>query len=274
MITTHKLYPILCAKNQRVATWLERFFNREPVWEDLTTVNLKSFSQYLHSNLSPNSVKTYLAELRSIINLYKEEVTIPCKNLKAAIKTQKVVKSTHCYLTVDDLNKLEELEGLTKSQEDVRDIFLLQAWTGCRLSDAIRLTRKNINGNILSYTSEKTQTFASIPVKPIVGYIIDRLPEIKIFTKPNYNRTLGIICEMAGLDEEINLTKGGKRITIKKHEGVSSHTARRSFATNLYEAGIEINKISYMMGHSATSMTERYICSNMELNDEVINFFK
>lgn len=274
MNNTYELYPIIADKNRCVAVWLERFFDRKPSWEDLTTVNLKKFNDYLLENLSPNSVKTYIAELRAIINLYKEDVVIPCRSIKTALKPAKVVKSTHCYLNVNDLKKLEGLQGLTKSQQDIRDIFLLQAWTGCRLSDAQILSKENINGNILSYTSLKTQTFASLPIKPIVAQIIERLPQIRVFTKANYNRTLGIICEMAGIDELINLTKGGKRISIKKYEGVSSHTARRSFATNLYEAGIEINKISYIMGHSNTSMTERYICSNMELNDEVMNFFK
>lgn len=266
-------YLVMNEKNSRVARWLLRYFDREPVWEDLTAVNLKSFNKYLLQNVSANSAKTYLAELKSVINLYKEEVHIPVKNLKLVLKA-KTVRSTHCYLNPSDLSKLENLEGLTKAQRDVRDIFLLQSWTGCRLSDAIELTEKNINGNILSYTSKKTQTFASVPVKPLVGKIIERLPYIKIFSPSNYNRTLGTICEMAGIDEPINLTKSGKRITIKKHEGVSSHTARRSFATNLYEAGIEINKISYMMGHSSSAMTERYICSNMELSNEVMEFFK
>ena len=265
---------VITEKNSRVAVWLLRYFDREPTWADLTSVNIKSFQAYLLQNVSPNTAKTYLAELRSVINLFKEVIEIPCKNLKTALKPCKVVKSTHCYLDTKDLDKLEQLQGLTSSQRDVRDIFLLQAWTGCRLSDAVELTAANINGSVLSYTSKKTQTFASIPVKPIVADIIDRLPGIKIFSKANYNRTLGIICQMAGIDEPISLTKSGKRITIPKHEGVSSHTARRSFASNLYEAGIAINKISYMMGHSNTAMTERYICSNMEITEDLANFFK
>lgn len=267
-------YLVINEKNSRVAKWLFIFFGREPIWEDLTSVNLKKFNKYLLDNLSPNSVKIYLAELKSVINLYKEVEQIPCKNLKSALKPAKVVKSTHCYLTLEDLEKLENLEGLKKNQQDVRDIFLLQAWTGCRLSDAVELTQENINGNILSYTSKKTQTFASVPVKPLVGRIIERLPHINILSKMSYNRILGDICKMAGLNDVVNLTKSGKRVSIKKYEGVSSHTARRSFATNLYELGVEINKISYMMGHSSTAMTERYICSNMELSNEVMEFFK
>lgn len=267
------LYLIISAKNNRVAKWLINFFEREPEWEDLTSVNLKKFNAYLNKNLSPNSVKTYLAELKAVINLYKDEVDIPVKNIKSVLKA-KSVKSTHCYLTTEELGKLEQLKGLNKTQRDIRDMFLLQAWTGCRLSDAITLTEENINGNILSYTSQKTSIFASVPIKPLVRDIIQRMPTIGVYNKMTYNRNVHNLCKYAGITDRVSLWQAGEKYTGEKWSFVSSHTARRSFATNLYEAGVPINKISYMMGHSNTTMTERYICSNMEITDEVANFFK
>ena len=65
---------------------MEKFFEKTPQWEDLTSVNLKKFNEYLLANLSPNSVKTYIAELRAVINLYKDDVIIPCRNIKTALK--------------------------------------------------------------------------------------------------------------------------------------------------------------------------------------------
>lgn len=270
---TTKLYYILEEKNHSVARWLYKYFQREPMWQDMTAVNLKKFTNYLHVHLSPNSARTYLAELKATINLYKDEVDIPVKNLKTAIRT-KAVKSTHCYLTIDELYKIEELQGLSRTQEKVRDMFLLQAWTGCRLSDAGFLTSENIIGSTLSYTSQKTKVFASIPVKPLVKEILDRHGRVEVLNRVTYNRVVHQICKMAGIDNEVTVWESGKRVSGKKYEFISSHSARRSFATNLYEAGIAINKISYMMGHTESAMTERYICSNMELSEEVVEFFK
>lgn len=273
-MATYELYPIITEKNRSVAIWLEKFFEKTPQWEDLTSVNLKKFNEYLLANLSPNSVKTYIAELRAVINLYKDDVIIPCRNIKTALKPTRTIKSTHCYLNGTDLKKLEELTGLNKTQRDIRDMFLLQAWTGCRLSDAITLTEENINGNILSYTSQKTSIFASVPIKPLVRGIIQRMPTIGVYNKMTYNRNVHNLCKYAGIKDRVSLWQAGEKYTGEKWSFVSSHTARRSFATNLYEAGVPINKISYMMGHSNTTMTERYICSNMEITDEVANFFK
>lgn len=130
---TTKLYYILEEKNHSVARWLYKFFNREPLWQDLMAVNLKKFTNYLHVHLSPNSARTYLAELKAVINLYKSEVDIPSVNLKQVIRT-KVVRSTHCYLSIDELYKLEQLENLSKTQTIVRDMFLLQACCHLRQS--------------------------------------------------------------------------------------------------------------------------------------------
>lgn len=268
-------YDVMFKKNSRVAKWLLQFFQAEPMWGDLTAVNLKKFNEFLHKNLSANTVKNYIAELRAVINLYKDEQNIPvnAKNLKNVLKT-KSVKSTHCYLTIEELKKLEELKYLNQTQRDVRDLFLLQAWTGCRLSDAITLTDENINGEMLTYTSQKTQIYASVPLKPVVRDIIKRIPDIKIPNKVTYNRNVHQLCRMAGIIQPAMVWQSGKKITEPKYELISSHSARRSFATNLYEAGIEINKICYMLGHANTAMTERYICSNMEMGEKVKEFFK
>lgn len=268
-------YDIMYEKNSRVAKRLLEFFKGEPTWGDLTAVNLKNFNAYLHEQLSPNTVKTYIAELRAVINLYRDTKDIPVteKNLKNVLKTRSV-KSTHCYLTVKELEILGDLNLVSKEQRDIKDLFLLQAWTGCRFSDAITLTEENINGNFLSYTSQKTQIYASVPIKPIVRDIIKRIPEIEIPNKMTYNRNIHSICKKAGLTYPAMVWKAGKKVTEPKCNLISSHSARRSFATNLYESGIEINKISYMMGHTNTTMTERYICSNMELTDNLLEFFK
>jgi integrase len=268
-------YDVMFAKNSRVAKWLLQFFQAEPTWDNLTAVNLKRFNAYLHEHLSANTVKNYIAELRAVINLYKDQRDIPItdKNMKSVLKT-KSVRSTHCYLTIEELEKFEDLENLNPTQRDVRDMFLLQAWTGCRLSDAITLTEENISGDMLTYTSQKTQIYASVPLKPVVRDIISRIPQIKIHNKMTYNRNVHQLCKMAGITQPTMVWQSGKKVTEPKCELISSHSARRSFATNLYEAGIEINKISYMMGHTNTAMTERYICSNMEMGEEIREFFK
>lgn len=271
---TNNFYNILHSKNRSAAIWIEEYYGYKPSWEDLTAPDLKNFRDFLLSKLSPNSVRTYIAELKSIINLYRGVEYIPCQDKDLKLLHVKLVKTTNCYLTVKELKKLEKLPLTNQRHRDIRDMFLLQAWTGCRESDALRLRQDNITDGILSYTSKKTQTYASIPVKPLVAEIIKRMPQIQQYNRATYNRVISNLCARAGIIEYVNLFKSGERVRGRKFEFITSHTARRSFATNLYDAGIEITKIAYMMGHSSTSMTERYICNNTELNDNIKEFFK
>ena len=44
--------------------------------------------------------------------------------------------------------------------------------------------------------------------------------------------------------------------------GASSHSGRRTFATNLIEKGVDIKAISTLMGHSNISMTAKYVSDN------------
>lgn len=44
--------------------------------------------------------------------------------------------------------------------------------------------------------------------------------------------------------------------------GASSHSGRRTFATNLIEKGVDIKAVSTLMGHSSIAMTAQYVEDN------------
>jgi integrase/recombinase XerD len=45
-------------------------------------------------------------------------------------------------------------------------------------------------------------------------------------------------------------------------KGCSSHSGRRTFATNLIQKGFDIKSVSVLMGHSNVSITSRYLDTN------------
>jgi integrase len=61
--------------------------------------------------------------------------------------------------------------------------------------------------------------------------------------------------------ESIEYTKGGKQVmeTLEKYKLISSHTARRSFATNSYLKGHKTGDIMAVTGHKTESSFNRYI---------------
>ena len=59
------------------------------------------------------------------------------------------------------------------------------------------------------------------------------------------------------------------QVMLKHYRGAgfeegSSHSGRRSFASNMIKTGIDIVALSKIMGHSSISTTQRYIDHNME----------
>jgi len=53
---------------------------------------------------------------------------------------------------------------------------------------------------------------------------------------------------------------------VPKYELVTSHTARRSFATNLYRRGIPSTQLMLLTGHRSESSFLRYIKVSREDN--------
>ncbi len=58
--------------------------------------------------------------------------------------------------------------------------------------------------------------------------------------------------------------------TFRKYELVCTHTARRSFATNAYKAGVPTIAIMKITGHTQESTFLRYIKVSAEENAEML----
>jgi integrase len=174
------------------------------------------------------------------------------------------------YLTLDELNRIWALEyKVDTKKEQARDLFLIGAFTGLRVSDYNSISNNNItevNGvKMLKVKTTKTGQVVAIPLHPIVLTILNKyngnppqsMPEQKI------NEKIKDVCLDAGIDdvEYINKTKGGLKITEKKHrfELVKTHTARRSFCTNAYLSGMSSLDIMSISGHKTESAFMKYI---------------
>ena len=77
------------------------------------------------------------------------------------------------------------------------------------------------------------------------------------------NGYLKEVISLAGIKEliETSITKGGKieRTVLPKYKLISTHTARRSFATNLYLAEIPTISIMKITGHQTEQSFLKYI---------------
>lgn len=244
----------------------------DATWENITKVRLQAFIDYMGERLSPNSVNQYAKKLKAVLNLYSDEVTLPRGFAK--VLTPKTCASTAVYLTEDEIQKLIDYTPHNIREEYVRDLFVICAFGGMRHSDALNLNESNFVGDSLQYVSVKTKIHTVVPLKPIVReYILNR-PRIEI-DDTTYNNIIRRICEKCGINDRVKIFKAGKELEGEKYEYVSSHTARRSFASNLYLRGVDLYTISKMLGHTSVKTTEGYIQADIRTNSkELMSYFK
>jgi integrase len=175
------------------------------------------------------------------------------------------------YLDENELNSLYELKLPFNSLKDrVRDLFLIGATTGFRISDLNTLTELNIvtdkGRKYITKTSQKTKTPVSLPLtKPLLIKTLEKrdykFP--KAVHENSVNEIIKTLCELAKITSKVRLQdsrlKGSSEIIKRKCDLVKSHTARRSFCTNAYLSGMEAQKIMEFSGHKKLDTFLRYI---------------
>lgn len=244
-------------------------------WEDITREKLYDFKDHLARVLAPNSQKTVMATLKSVAKRVQDEIDFP-KGYNELLNARGN-KPLKTFLTEGDLEKVAAVKPRTGKQEYVRNVFLICAYTGLRVSDAVKLTMENVVGNNLHFVAKKTKKTGAIPLKPGIEDRIRWIVENPQFacSMTYYNRIIKQICRNAGLTEDVMVFKGGKEMRGPKWKFVSSHTARISIATDLSRRGVSTEDICQLLQHSSILTTERYIVKDrITLSDEAMKFFE
>ncbi len=227
-------------------------------WADMTKVNLCVIADYIKKQVSPNSAFTYLSIIKSFLTRYSEEGVIPCKSYHKELSARRA-PSQHIALTMEEIIKFDNYEPKTKTERDVKILFMRGCLTGMRLSDALLLTEDNIRDGILSYVSIKTKTEVKQPVHARLMKYVTEQPK-KQHQRSVVNRTIQNICKNLGMTEEVQLFVNGQLQKGHKYEFITMHSSRRSYVTCLAANGVPVATISKLAGHSSTAMTDRYIC--------------
>jgi integrase len=241
------------------------------------TIHLKDFNQSIHDDFleyleieleqSRNSTSKHISNIRQVL-LYAMKLNEYPKVSFYDIKFETGREdSDNIYLTEDELKQMINLTDFkSKMEEEVRDIFIVGAYTGLRFSNYISLDLGLINEGFIEVINIKTNLKNTIPILPEVERIISKyngqLPVAP--TNQEFNRTLKDISErITALHRpfEKRITKGREKQVIRKMkwEMVMTHTARRSFCTNMYLRGIPTPTIMAISGHRTEKNFYKYI---------------
>lgn len=248
----------------------------ECTWESINKPNLAKFAEKLQKDCARKSAKTYSQMFKSVLNLYSDVVELP-RGWDDVVSVKNDV-SQNVYLTEDEIKAICKYKPESDTELFVKNSFLMGALTGARHSDYMGFTLNNIQDGFLVYISQKTHIEARIPVSPMIMRILTEKEGNPIYERElsdvYYNEVLREICRKCGITQLRQLYRKGKYWQQEKWKYCASHTARRSFATNLYLRNADLYQISRLMGHSSVKQTEGYICCGLkELNHKIMGYF-
>lgn len=187
------------------------------------------------------------------------------------------LETSDIALSFEELDNLERLDlSDNKRLNKIRDVFLLQIYTGLRVSDLLNLKPENfdLKEGVIKVDIIKTKEPLRIPIHPKLQKLLQKYPDLHFpfMSDVKYNLYLKELGEKADINEPTQEIKyyGNKRIesTKPKYEMISSHTARRSFITLSLKMGILPEQIMQISGHKDRRSFQKYvkIAQNEALN--------
>lgn len=245
--------------------------------EDIDQEFYNSFLQFCNKGgYRTNTIGAVIKKIKAVLHAaYDEGVS---KNVIFQSGNFKAVKEKvyNIYLTPEELKKLIEVP-LSGTLEKYRDVFLIGCYTAQRYSDYSRISPEHIqttsSGNkVIDLVQIKTKQRVLIPfLFPELDILLQKYDyKVPRTVEQPFNRTLKKIGELAGIDKDIVLTEniGGetKERLVKKYELISSHTARRTGATNLFLLGYTALQIMKVTGHATIESLMEYIKVSLEEN--------
>ena len=148
---------------------------------------------------------------------------------------------------MEELSAIEALE-LSTIERVYRDMFLVECYTGLRVSDIKTLQWTDIREGAICKKMIKTKTEVFIPLNNKAASIIERQPhagelvfEKATATLPTINKYIKDICYRAGITKKI-----------------TSHCGRHTFAVQSLNKRIPIEVVSKLLGHRDLKTTQIY----------------
>lgn len=240
---------------------------------NLITIDFyNEFVEYLRTehNFSNNTIGKHIKTLKTFIKKatrkgYNTNLDFQDEDFTVLKEETKAI-----YLNESELKQMYDLDLSNEPRLDrVRDLFLIGCWTGLRFSDLSSLKHENFKEKKIEIKQKKTGELVPIPFHPVVRSIMKKyqdqpnsLPPFISNVKMNeYIKEVAEKLKCLKDTVTIETTKGGKTTSVEvpRHDLITVHTARRSFASNLYKDKFPSRSIMKITGHKSEKAFQSYL---------------
>ena len=248
---------------------LREFIENKGVQDILiATITESLFEEYRFflkkRGLKASTVNTNLCWLSRLMFRAVSRRTIRCNPFENA-KYEKEEKNIR-FLQKGDVMKLMAMRMNDREAELARLMFVFSCFTGMAIADMESLEYKHIQTaadgqRYIRKERQKTKVEFVVPLHPVAEAIIshcrneqERNEEQQTMKEKGDSRVFHRDCSRSVIGK--NLCIVGKACGVRQR--LSYHVARHTFGTMSLSAGIPIESIAKMMGHTSISSTQIY----------------
>jgi integrase len=250
--------------------------------------NIKSINSYGAIIKVLKSVLIYAKELDEH-NFGGYPANLEFVNIKKDMYSKQVEEVDNVYVNEQMLKQLYDLDLSTNEipqLEYVRDLFIIGAYTAARFGDLNQMFNvqkyKNNDVYYIEYRDNKEGVRGQIPVPNFVYDIIKKYNfKFEKIENTVFNKLIKLVCNQAGWDKPYYysytnlITNKTEQIPSTFAKMVSSHTMRRSFATNMFfHRKMDKRLVMNFTLHRTEEVFDNYIkVKQLQYVDEYIHKF-
>ena len=225
--------------------------------KELNGISVDDLSAYRESwKLAPITALKKFERVKAFLSFSKARGWVK-ENRAVFLKTPKVTFAPTLPFTKEEFEKLMwatevyPLKGIygERSRRRIKTFVMTLRYTGLRIRDVIRLKREHVSGGKIQLYTQKTGQQVYIPIPPDLEKILgETRGEPYLFWSG-----LGNEKSCVG-DWQRSLRRLGKLAGVHVH----AHRFRDTFSVSLLEAGVPIETVSVLLGHSGIKITEKH----------------
>lgn len=251
----------------KMSKWMDKYNKNNISIGGVDVDFVNGFKRFLETSTAQKTAHTYFAMLKLVMKKATLDgiITInPCDKVKGVANCT-VEKDT---LTAEELRRLDNTQCDCKHFDIVKRAFLFACNTGMRISDLQTLMWGDLEKTDKGWMLHKKQVKTGGYVDGVLnGKAVALIEADKAEYSPNE----------AVFEELSEVSRSATNAVIKKwvaaagiDKCVSWHTARRTFATLLLEAGADVFTTQRLMGHATVQMTSVYAKSSAEVKARAV----
>lgn len=255
---------------------LVEFQREEKVLTTFNSLNIQWVDQFKafmnRKGYAVNSIGTSIKKIRTFLRWVEAYHSIKVHPSVLTALTAPSEQNAYLFLHESELDLIAnaDLPDSNPSWEKVRDAWLFQARTGFRISD-LKLIGKNISvvdgQHIITVTTKKNGAKVSFPLHKEAVRILKKYEgqDVKSWIPPDQkiNEKIKLIARHAGLTRPWVKSRGKgearKDTEMQIWQGITTHTARRTFINNALRKGLTAIDIASITGQHVQTITNSYM---------------